>query len=125
PPRPPRFFNVAEATDRPAGRDVPARFVALEDIIAAHLDALFDGMEVIHHSTFRVTRNEDLEVEEDDAENLLKALEKELLRRRFGPAVRVEITEDIHPRVRETLPGAVRLGGDQLGQPGQCSQSLA
>src|SRR5699024_9330261 len=49
------------------------------------------------------TRNEDLEVEEDDAENLLKALEKELERRRFGPAVRLEITDDMHPRVRELL----------------------
>lgn len=116
PPRLPRFFNVAEATDRPAGRDVPARFVALEDIIAAHLDALFDGMEVIHHSTFRVTRNEDLEVEEDDAENLLKALEKELLRRRFGPAVRVEITEDIHPRVREMLKDELGIDESEIYQ---------
>ena len=54
------------------------RFVPLEDVIAAHLDRLFPGMEVLQHHTFRVTRNEDLEVEEDDAENLLKALEKEL-----------------------------------------------
>ncbi|GAA1616117.1 RNA degradosome polyphosphate kinase [Brevibacterium sanguinis] len=116
PPRLPRFFNVAEVTDRPAGRDVPARFVALEDIIAAHLDALFEGMEVIHHSTFRVTRNEDLEVEEDDAENLLKALEKELLRRRFGPAVRVEITEDIHPRVREMLKDELGIDESEIYQ---------
>ena len=48
------------------------RFVPLEDVIAAHLDQLFPGMEVLEHYTFRVTRNEDLEVEEDDAENLLR-----------------------------------------------------
>ena len=63
-----------------AGRE--SRYIALEDIIAEHLDTLFPGMEVVEHHVFRVTRNEDLEVEEDDAENLLKALEKELLRRR-------------------------------------------
>ncbi len=62
-----------------------------------HLDQLFPGMEVLQHHTFRVTRNEDLEVEEDDAENLLQALEKELLRRRFGPPVRLELTDDIDP----------------------------
>nr|NLD40930.1 RNA degradosome polyphosphate kinase [Actinomycetales bacterium] len=66
-----------------------ASFVPIEEIIAAHLEQLFPGMEVVEHHTFRVTRNEDLEVEEDDAENLLKALEKELLRRRFGNAVRL------------------------------------
>ena len=67
----------------------------LEDVIAAHLDQLFPGMEVLEHHAFRVTRNEDLEVEEDDAENLLQALEKELLRRRFGPPVRLEVEESI------------------------------
>ncbi len=60
------------------------RFVPIEDVIGEHLKKLFNGMEVLGAHTFRVTRNEDLEVEEDDAENLLKALEKELLRRRFG-----------------------------------------
>ncbi len=79
------------------------RFVALEDVIGAHLDLLFPGMEVVDHHAFRVTRNEDLEVEEDDAENLLKALEKELLRRRFGPPVRLEVEEDIAPHVLELL----------------------
>ncbi|WP_088318534.1 RNA degradosome polyphosphate kinase [Kineosporia sp. R_H_3] len=80
-----------------------ARFVPIEDVIAVHLDQLFPGMEVRQHHTFRVTRNEDVEVEEDDAENLLQALEKELLRRRFGPPVRLEIVEDVDPHVRELL----------------------
>ena len=79
------------------------RFVPLEDVIAAHLDQLFPGMEVLQHHTFRVTRNEDLEVEEDDAENLLKALERELQRRRFGSPVRLEVEESIDPHVLELL----------------------
>src|SRR5680860_311874 len=79
------------------------RFVPLEDVIAAHLKRLFPGMDVLSAHTFRVTRNEDLEVEEDDAENLLQALEKELLRRRFGPPVRLEIADDTDPHVRDLL----------------------
>jgi polyphosphate kinase len=79
------------------------RFVPLEDIIAAHLDELFPGMEIMQHHAFRVTRNEDVEVEEDDAENLLKALERELLRRRFGPPVRLEVQSSIDQHVLELL----------------------
>ena len=79
------------------------RFVPLEDVIGEHLKRLFPGMEVLSVDTFRVTRNEDLEVEEDDAENLLKALEKELLRRRFGPPVRLEVEENIDEHVLELL----------------------
>ena len=76
----------------PLGND---RFVPLEDVIRQHLNRLFPGLEVLEVHTFRVTRNEDLEVEEDDAENLLAALEKELLRRKFGPPVRLEVEESI------------------------------
>src|SRR5262245_38202298 len=79
------------------------RFVPLEDVIGAQLGRLFPGMEVLQFHTFRVTRNEDLEVEEDDAENLLQALEKELLRRRFGPPVRLEVEESITPQVLDLL----------------------
>ncbi len=92
PPLLPRFVEVA-----------PARFVPLEDVIAAHLDVLFPGMEIQQTHTFRVTRNEDVEVEEDDAENLLLALERELMRRRFGPPVRLEVEESIDPHVLELL----------------------
>src|SRR3989337_2644979 len=64
--------------------------VKVPTVIARHLDQLFGGMQVVQHHTFRVTRNEDVEVEEDDAENLLLALEKELLRRKVGrPPVRL------------------------------------
>ncbi len=79
------------------------RFVPLEDVIAAHLDELFPGMEVLQSHGFRVTRNEDFEVEEDDAENLLVALEKELMRRKFGPPVRLEVEDTIDPHVLDLL----------------------
>jgi polyphosphate kinase len=92
PPVLPRFLRVPHEH---GDDDDRADFVPLEDVIAAHLGMLFPGMDVVRHSTFRVTRNEDLEVEEDDAENLLQALEKELLRRRFGPPVRLELADDI------------------------------
>jgi polyphosphate kinase len=92
PPNFPRFLPVAEE-----------RFVPLEDVIAAHLSRLFAGMEILQHHTFRVTRNEDVEVEEDDAENLLTAMERELMRRRFGPAVRLEVDETIDPHVLDLL----------------------
>jgi polyphosphate kinase len=79
------------------------RFVPLEDVIAEHLKPLFPGMQVVAVHTFRVTRNEDLEVEEDDAENLLTALEKGLQRRRFGPPVRLEVETQMDDHVLEML----------------------
>ncbi len=92
----------------------PGRFVPLEEVISAHLDMLFPGMEVIAHHAFRVTRNEDLEVEEDDAENLLKALEKELLRRKFGPPVRLEVEESIDPSVLDLLVSELGIKADEV-----------
>ncbi len=104
----PRFIRVGPALTAHGGdaedpHPREHRFVALEDVIGIHLDQLFPGMEVLDSHTFRVTRNEDLEVEEDDAENLLQALEKELLRRRFGPPVRLEVAGNIEPYVRGLL----------------------
>ena len=90
------------------------RFVPLEDVIGEHLKRLFPGMDVLEVHTFRVTRNEDLEVEEDDAENLLKALEKELLRRRFGPPVRLEVEESIAPQVLELLIEELGVTEDEV-----------
>jgi len=78
-----------------APEDQYACYVPLEEVIAAHLSQLFPGMEVVDSHLFRVTRNADLEVEEDEAEDLLQALERELARRRFGPAVRLEVDADI------------------------------
>jgi polyphosphate kinase len=78
-------------------------YLPMEDLIAAHLDSLFPGLEVVEHHLFRVTRNTDIEVEEDRDEDLLQALERTLTRRRFGPAVRLEVTETITPRVLDLL----------------------
>ncbi|GAA2756024.1 RNA degradosome polyphosphate kinase [Actinopolymorpha rutila] len=90
------------------------RYVPLEDVIAAHLDQLFPGMEILQHHSFRVTRNEDLEVEEDDAENLLQALERELLRRRFGPPVRLEVEASIDPHVLELLVSELGVSEEEV-----------
>ena len=90
------------------------RFVPLEDVIGEHLKRLFPGMEVLEVHTFRVTRNEDLEVEEDDAENLLAALEKELLRRRFGPPVRLEVEESMTQGVLDLLVSELDVSVEEV-----------
>ncbi|MFY9712337.1 MAG: RNA degradosome polyphosphate kinase [Microbacterium sp.] len=88
PPMLPRFVEV------PGAGEIQ-RFLRLEELIANHLGDLFPGMEVLDHHAFRLTRNEDMEIEEDESENLIQALEAELLRRRFGPPIRLEITDDM------------------------------
>lgn len=88
PPMLPRFVELPPA-------DGVARYLPLEDLISSHLDDLFPGMEVLDHHAFRLTRNEDVVIEEDETENLIQALEAELLRRRFGPPIRLEITDDM------------------------------
>ena len=103
PPSLPRFLKVRRRQPSVTSDLFEARFVPLEDVIAAHLHMLFPGMEVHEHYAFRVTRNEDVEVEEDDAENLLTALEKELSRRRFGAPVRLEVAEDMDDHVMDLL----------------------
>jgi polyphosphate kinase len=98
PPLLPRFVLIPSASET-----AEVRYVPLEDVIGQFISQLFPGMEVIQHHNFRVTRNEDLDVDEDEGENLLLALEKELLRRRFGPPVRLEIADDMNPQVLELL----------------------
>lgn len=90
------------------------RFVPLEDVMRERLKRLFPGMDVLEAHSFRVTRNEDLEVEEDDAENLLAALEKELLRRRFGPPVRLEVEDTITPAVLELLVSELGVAEEEV-----------
>ncbi len=75
---------------------------------------LFPGMEILQQHSFRVTRNEDVEVEEDDAENLLKALERELMRRRFGPPVRLEVEHSIDPHVLELLVRELGISEEEV-----------
>ncbi|MGO1266072.1 MAG: RNA degradosome polyphosphate kinase [Microbacterium gubbeenense] len=91
PPMLPRAVRVPNA-DPDSNR---VRFVYLESLIAEHLGDLFPGMEILEHHAFRLTRNEDMVIEEDESENLIQALEDELLRRRFGPPIRLEVTEDM------------------------------
>jgi polyphosphate kinase len=79
----------------PDDRSGRTRFIPLEDLISNHIHELFPGMEILEHHEFRVTRNEDVDVDEDESENLLKALERQLLTRRFGPPIRLEITDDM------------------------------
>lgn len=86
----PRFVRVD-----PHERVKSVRFISLENLIANHLGHLFPGMEVVDHHVFRVTRNEDVEIEEDETENLIQSLEKELLKRRFGPPIRLEISSEM------------------------------
>jgi polyphosphate kinase len=97
----PRLVPVEPADPAAPNNDVT--FLPIEDLIAAHLGELFTGMEVAEHHAFRVTRNADLDVEEDRDEDLLQALERELARRRFGPPVRLEVTDSMSEHVLELL----------------------
>ncbi len=99
PPLLPRFLSV-----------LPNRFVPIEDVIAAHLGELFVGLDILEHYAFRVTRITDLEIDEDVTEDLLKSLERELTRRRFEPAVRLEVEESISAAVLDKL--VTELGVD-------------
>ncbi|WP_460847614.1 RNA degradosome polyphosphate kinase [Phytohabitans suffuscus] len=92
----PRFV-VVENTGR------AARFLPLEELISTQLGQLFSGMQVVECHLFRVTRNADLEVDEDRDEDLLQALERELAQRRFGPPVRLEVASTISEQMLETL----------------------
>ncbi len=102
-----RLVPVDDMTEDEAD-EVRYGFITMENLIIAHLESLFPGMIIKEARSFRVTRNEDIEVEEDDAENLLNAIEKELLRRRFGPPIRLEISD-------ETSPFLSQLLADQMG----------
>ena len=88
----------------------PGIFVPLEDVIAANLGRLFPGMRVLERHVFRVTRNADLEVDDDGAEDLLEALEEEIRRRRSSPAVRLEIEEGMPPEMRNLLARELQIG---------------
>ena len=91
----PRFIETTEFGG--------TRFIALEQVIIANLHQLFPGMEIEDYYTFRLTRNADLELEEEESENLLESMEQELLRRKFGPPVRLEVASDINPELLNRL----------------------
>ena len=91
-----RFIPVSPATHT-------TRFLPLEELIAIHLQELFPGMLIEDHYTFRITRNQDIELEEEESENLLTSIEQELARRRFGPPVRLEIESGVDEKLRNKL----------------------
>jgi polyphosphate kinase len=90
------------------------RYVPLEQVIAAHLDQLFPGMRIEQHHAFRVTRNTDLTLEEEEADDLLALVEIELRRRRFGRAVRLEIDAAMSEEVRELLQRELDVRDDDV-----------
>jgi len=98
----------------PAVAPFKAVFVLLEDVIAMHVGDLFPGFRVVACSAFRVTRNFDLSIDEDEADDLLKTIQKELRRRERGQAVRLEIAADTAPPVEAFLREALRLDADDV-----------
>jgi polyphosphate kinase len=126
----PRFVSVdhpgrsGAATTTADGGPRRSRFVPVEELIAAHLGQLFSGMQVIEHHLFRVTRNAELEVDDDRDEDLLQALERELARRRFGPPVRLEVADSISEHVLDLLVRELDLDTDHVVRvPGLIDQS--
>ena len=109
----PRLVPVDDMTNEES-KDERYGFIAMEKLIAAHLESLFPGMIIKEARSFRVTRNEDIDVEEDDAENLLNAMEKELLRRRFGPPIRLEITDTTSPFLSQLLADQLGVSQDEV-----------
>ncbi|MDA3146422.1 RNA degradosome polyphosphate kinase [Leucobacter sp. UCMA 4100] len=105
----PRYVRVDR---RETSDDI--RYIALEDLIDEQLGGLFPGMEVVDTHVFRVTRNEDVEIEEDETENLIQALEKELLRRRFGPPIRLEVSDDMDDDTLALLVREFEITDDQV-----------
>ncbi len=90
------------------------RFLPLEDLIAIHLQELFPGMVIEDHYTFRVTRNQDIELEDEETEDLLVTLEQELLRRRFGPPVRLEIEAGVDEKLVQQLGHELGIGEENI-----------
>ena len=102
----PRFIATAKIGS--------TRFLPLEDLIAIHLQELFPGMIIEDHYTFRVTRNQDIELEDEETEDLLVTLEQELLRRRFGPPVRLEIEAGVDEKLVQQLAQQLGIGDKNI-----------
>ena len=103
----PRILRLPEQDGRRA-------YVFTADVVRANLQALFPGLEVLHTSTFRVTRDGNLEVDEMQATDLMSSIEKELIKRRRGEPVRLEIDNDAHPEVLERFLKAFQLDSDDI-----------
>jgi len=112
-----RFARVKVPSNLDRFVRVPGKestFVALEQLIAAHLDELFPGMEILECAAFRVTRNADLTLEENEADDLLAAVEVELRRRRFGRAVRLEVDATMSEELRDLLVRELDIADDDV-----------
>jgi len=92
------------------------KFISLENVIIANLEHLFPGMEIEDYYTFRLTRNADLEIEEDESENLLESMEQELLRRKFGPPVRLEVDIDIKSDLVKKLKEELSIKDEDISR---------
>ena len=106
--------KVPPVLDRFLATPDGTRFVKLEALISAHLEALFPGMEVVDHHPFRVTRNADIEIEEDEADDLLEAIATEVARRRFGRVVRLEIHPDMPGEILNLLQRELGIDDDHV-----------
>ena len=104
----PRFIETAEFAS--------TRFIPLEKVIIANLHQLFPGMEIEDYYTFRITRNADLELEEDESDNLLESMEQELLRRKFGPPVRLEVASDIGSELLNRLKAELSIREEDISR---------
>jgi polyphosphate kinase len=111
PPVLPRLLELERLPGQPLGHH---RFVLLDQVIEANLDLLFSGMEIEAHHLFRVTRNADFTIEEDEADDLLLAIEEELRRRRFGEAVRLEVERTMPASLRQILMAGIGVTEDQV-----------
>jgi polyphosphate kinase len=92
------------------------RFIPLEQVIAANISELFPKMQIVDCYIFRLTRSADLETEDEDSEDLLASMEQELLRRRFGPPVRLEVSNDIDPKLLETLMDELAIKAEDVNR---------
>lgn len=91
----PRFVKIPETNAH--------TFVTLEQVIAHNLEALFPGMEILNYYPFRITRDAELDIEEEEADDLISALQEELRKQKFGPVVRMEIASDVPLEIRKKL----------------------
>ncbi len=111
-----RFARIKVPTNLPRFIKLPDadRFVPLEQVIAANLDRLFPGLDVVDHHVFRVTRNADMDVEQDEADDLLQAIEDELTRRRFGKVVRLEVEPSMPDETRALLQRELSIADEAV-----------
>ena len=97
----PRFIRTSDTSK--------FRFVLIDELIAEHLSELFPGVTLKDHFFFRVTRNQDLDLDEDETDDILETMEKELTRRRFGPPVRLEVDKVINTQVLNELMDELQI----------------